>query len=96
MRGDDKSGGDQVSFLQYRSDHVLRHQRGIRIDHFDLHKPLGMRMVGKCILHLGSSDNSFAAVMILAIPNLEALADTLRERSLRARTRRKVTTFVQP
>ena len=66
-----------------------------RIDHFDLHKPLGMRLVGQCILHLRSSDTSFPAVMILGISNLEALADTLRECSLRERARRKVTTFVQ-
>ncbi|WP_296449219.1 PH domain-containing protein [Rhodoferax sp. UBA5149] len=66
-----------------------------RIDHFDLHKPLGMRLVGQCALHLRSSDTSFPTVMILGIPNLEALADTLRECSLRERTRRRVTTFVQ-
>jgi uncharacterized membrane protein YdbT with pleckstrin-like domain len=50
-----------------------------RIDHFDLHKPLGMRMVGQCLLHLRSSDPSFQTVVILGIPNLESLADTLRE-----------------
>ena len=66
-----------------------------RIDHFDLHKPLGMRLAGHCLLHLRSSDASFPVVMILGIPNLEALADTLRECSLRERTRRKVTTFVE-
>jgi len=66
-----------------------------RIDHFDLHKPLGMRLVGQCVLHLRSSDTSFPTVMILGIPNLEALAETLRECSLRERTRRRVTTFVQ-
>ena len=66
-----------------------------RIDHFDLHKPLGMRLAGHCLLHLRSSDTSFPVVMILGIPNLEALADTLRECSLRERTRRKVTTFVE-
>jgi len=66
-----------------------------RIDHFDLHKPLGMRLVGQCLLHLRSSDTSVPTVMILAIPNLESLADTLRECSLRERTRRRVTTFVQ-
>jgi len=66
-----------------------------RIDHFDLHKPLGMRLVGQCLLHLRSSDTSFPTVMILGIPNLESLADTLRECSLRERTRRRVTTFVQ-
>ena len=66
-----------------------------RVDHFDLHKPLGMRLAGQCILHLRSSDTSFPTVMILGIPNLESLADTLRECSLRERTRRRVTTFVQ-
>ena len=65
-----------------------------RIDHFDLHKPLGMRLVGHCLLHLRSSDASFETVIIYAIPGLEALADTLRECSLRERTRRRVTTFV--
>ena len=66
-----------------------------RIDHFDLHKPFGMRLVGHCLLHLRSSDTSFPSVMISGIPGLEALADTLRECSLRERTRRRVTTFVQ-
>ncbi len=66
-----------------------------RIDHFDLHKPLGMRLVGHCLLHLRSSDTSLAAVMLYGIPNLEQLADTLRECSLRERTRRRLTTLVQ-
>jgi membrane protein YdbS with pleckstrin-like domain len=66
-----------------------------RIDHFDLHKPLGMRLAGHCMLHLRSSDTNFPTVIVLGIPNLESLADTLRECSLRERTRRRVTTFVQ-
>ena len=65
-----------------------------RIDHFDLFKPLGMRLLGQCRVHLRSSDAGFPSVDILGIPGLEALADTLRECSLRERTRRKVTTFV--
>jgi len=51
-----------------------------RIDHFDLHKPLGMRLAGYCLLHLRSSDASFETVILYGIPNLEQLADTLRER----------------
>src|SRR5262245_17960418 len=43
-----------------------------RIDHFDLHKPLGMRLVGHCLLHLRSSDPSFPSAMISGIPNLES------------------------
>ena len=66
-----------------------------RIDHFDLHKPLGMRLVGHCLLHLRSSDASFATVIIYGIADLEKLADSLRECSLRERSRRRVTTFVQ-
>ena len=66
-----------------------------RIDHFDLHKPLGMRLAGYCLLHLRSSDASFETVILYGIPGLEQLADTLRECSLRERTRRRVTTFVQ-
>jgi hypothetical protein len=66
-----------------------------RIDHFDLHKPLGMRLAGYCVLHLRSSDASFDTVMLYGIPNLEPLADTLRECSLRERSRRRVTTLVQ-
>ncbi len=66
-----------------------------RIDHFDLHKPLGMRLAGYCLLHLRSSDASFETVILYGIPHLEQLADTMRECSLRERTRRRVTTFVQ-
>jgi hypothetical protein len=66
-----------------------------RIDHFDLHKPLGMRLMGHCLLHLRSSDESFQTVVLYGIPGLEGLADTLRECSLRERTRRKVTAFIQ-
>ncbi len=66
-----------------------------RIDHFDLHSPLGMRLAGYCLLHLSSSDASFATVILYGIPNLERLADTLREDALRERTRQRVTTYVQ-
>lgn len=66
-----------------------------RIDHFDLHKPLGMRLMGQCLLHLRSSDQSFATVVVYGIPDLEKLADSLRECSLRERSRRRVTTLVQ-
>lgn len=66
-----------------------------RIDDFDLHKPLGMRLVGHCVLQLRSSDASSAAVLLYGIKDLEKLADTLRECSLRERGRRRVTTLVQ-
>lgn len=66
-----------------------------RIDHFDIHKPLGMRLAGHCVLHLRSSDTNFDTVLIYGVADLEKLADTLRECSLRERTRRRVTTLVQ-
>lgn len=61
-----------------------------RVDHFDLLKPLGMRLLGQCRVHLRSSDPDMAAVDLYGIPDLEALADTLRECSLRERARRRV------
>lgn len=66
-----------------------------RIDHFDVHKPLGMRLAGYCVLRLRSSDDSMETVLIYGIRNLEQLADALRECSLRERARRRVTTLVQ-
>lgn len=64
------------------------------IEHFDVHKPLGMRLVGHCQLHLRSADESAVSVLLYGIPGLEALTDTLRECSLRERKRRGVTTWV--
>jgi hypothetical protein len=66
-----------------------------RIDHFELHKPLGMRLAGYCLLHLRSSDANFQTVILYGIRDLEKLADMLRECSLRERTRRRVTALVQ-
>ncbi len=66
-----------------------------RIDHFDLLKPIGMRLLGHCHLQLRSTDTNFSTVTILAIPDLESLAEKLRECSLKERTRRRVTTLVQ-
>jgi hypothetical protein len=45
--------------------------------------------------HLRSSDPSFPSAILLGIPDLEPLADLLRDCSLRERTRRRVFTFVQ-
>src|SRR6185369_16375541 len=66
-----------------------------RIDDFDIHRPFGMRVLGYSMLHLRSSDPDLPTVIIEGISNLEALADQLREYSLRERTRRKITTFVK-
>ncbi len=66
------------------------------IEHFDVHKPLGMRLAGYCRLQLRSSDVNYQTVTIYGVQNLEALADTLRECSLRERSRRRVTSIIQP
>ena len=66
-----------------------------RIDHFEFLKPIGMRMLGYAELHLFSSDAEFDKFYVYGVPNLEALAETLRECQLRERTRRGLTTFVK-
>jgi uncharacterized membrane protein YdbT with pleckstrin-like domain len=66
------------------------------IEHFDLVKPLGMRLVGHCILRLRSSDVTYPAVSLYGIKDLEQLADNLRECALRERTRRRITSIIQP
>jgi len=66
-----------------------------RIDHFELRKPLGSRLLGQAWLHLYSSDAELENFTIYGVPHLEALADELRECQLRERTRRGATTFVR-
>ena len=66
-----------------------------RIDHFELRKPLGMRLLGQCRLHLFSSDAEFANFSIYGVPSLETIAEKLRECQLGERTRRHLTTFIQ-
>jgi len=66
-----------------------------RIDHFELRKPLGMRLVGQGALKLFSSDAELERFNMYGVPNLEALADTLRTCQLRERSRRGLTTFVK-
>jgi membrane protein YdbS with pleckstrin-like domain len=66
-----------------------------RIDHFELRKPLSMRLLGQCRLHLFTSDAEMENFVIYGIPGLEGLADTLRECQLHERTRRGMTTFLK-
>jgi membrane protein YdbS with pleckstrin-like domain len=66
-----------------------------RIDHFELRKPLGMRLLGYSRLHLFSSDAELSNFSVYAVPNLESLSETLRECQLRERARRGLTTFVK-
>ena len=66
------------------------------IEDFDLHKPIGMRLVGHCVLELSSSNTGFQKVALYGVPDLEKMADTLRECSLRERSRRRVTSIIHP
>jgi uncharacterized membrane protein YdbT with pleckstrin-like domain len=66
-----------------------------RIDHFELRKPLGMRLLGQASLRLFTSDAELDRFHIYGVPNLESLADELRSCQLRERTRRGLTTFVK-
>jgi membrane protein YdbS with pleckstrin-like domain len=66
-----------------------------RIDHFEFLKPIGMRLLGYSELHLFSSDAEFENFYVYGVPNLEAIAEQLRECQLRERTRRGLTTFVK-
>jgi uncharacterized membrane protein YdbT with pleckstrin-like domain len=65
-----------------------------RLDDFDIHRPLGMRLVGQAALHLRSSDPDMADASLYGVPGLVGIADQLRECAMRERTRRRVTTFV--
>jgi membrane protein YdbS with pleckstrin-like domain len=66
-----------------------------RIDHFELLKPLGMRLVGLGRLRLFSSDRELEEFSVYGVPGLETLAEELRECQLRERQRRGLTTFVK-
>ncbi len=66
-----------------------------RVDHFELRKPLGMRIMGFAALHLFSSDAEFQTFYIYGVHNLEAISEELRNCQLRERKRRGLTTFVK-
>jgi uncharacterized membrane protein YdbT with pleckstrin-like domain len=66
-----------------------------RIDHFEIDKPFGMRLMGHCALRIFTSDAELERFSIYGVPELESLANTLRECQLRERTRRGLTTFVK-
>ena len=90
-----KSKGNGLSvdeWLTYGTEESLEL---FRIDHFELRRPLGMRLLGKARLRLFSSDAEFEHFSLYGISGLESIADTLRNCQLRERTRRGLTTFVK-
>lgn len=66
-----------------------------RIDHFEIRKPLGMRLLNQCSLHLFSSDAELTNFSVYGVPRLEAIAEDLREYQLRERKRRGLATFLR-
>jgi len=66
-----------------------------RIDHFEVRRPLGKRVMGQASLHLFSSDAEFKNFHIYGVPNLASMADELRECQLRERKRRGLATIVR-
>ena len=66
-----------------------------RIDHFELRRPLGMRLLGQAGLHLFTTDAEISNFYIYGVPNLPSLAEELRTCQLRERTRRGLTTFLK-
>jgi membrane protein YdbS with pleckstrin-like domain len=66
-----------------------------RVDHFELLKPIGQRMLGQASLRIFSSDAEFESFQLYGIPHLEALAENLRTCQLRERQRRGLSTFVR-
>ena len=66
-----------------------------RVDDLSIDKPFLMRLAGYCRLTLRSSDRTFPTAVLTGIPDLETLADTLRDCALRERTRRRMTTIVE-
>ena len=66
-----------------------------RIDHFELRKPLGMRLVGYASMHLFSSDAELEKFSIYGVPQMESLMETIRDCQLRERARRGLTTFIR-
>jgi hypothetical protein len=66
-----------------------------RIDDISLEQPLGMRLLGHALLYLRSTDRSTPEIRLYGVPGLEALAEKLRECSLRERERRGVRVWTQ-
>ncbi|MGD0445116.1 MAG: PH domain-containing protein [Edaphobacter sp.] len=66
-----------------------------RIDHFELRKPLDMRLLRQARLHIFTSDAELPNFSIYGVPKMEPLAENLRECQLQQRTLRGATTFIK-
>jgi hypothetical protein len=73
---------------------ILSKSRGnlelFRVDDYEIRRPLGMRLVRHSELRLRSTDRNVEDLTIKGLPDLEQLAEELRECGLRERERRGV------
>jgi uncharacterized membrane protein YdbT with pleckstrin-like domain len=61
-----------------------------RVDDYEILRPLGMRMVGHAELRLRSSDRNAEVLSMKGIPDVQRIAEELRQCVLRERERRNV------
>jgi membrane protein YdbS with pleckstrin-like domain len=66
-----------------------------RIDHLELRRPLGMRLLGQARLHMFTSDSELSNFSIYGVPTLEPLGEQLRECQLQQRTMRGAVTVIK-
>jgi membrane protein YdbS with pleckstrin-like domain len=66
-----------------------------RVDHVGVVKPIGMRLVGHGYVALETSDSSERHVDLYGLRDFEALAEKIRECSLRERERRGIRVMAQ-
>lgn len=61
-----------------------------RIDDYEILRPLGMRIVGHAELRLKSSDRNAGTLYIKGIPDIERIAEELRQCVIRERQRQNI------
>jgi uncharacterized membrane protein YdbT with pleckstrin-like domain len=66
-----------------------------RIDHVAVQKPFGMRLLGHGCVNLATSDRNESHVVLYGLPGFEALAEKIRDSSLKERERRGIRAMAQ-
>jgi uncharacterized membrane protein YdbT with pleckstrin-like domain len=66
-----------------------------RIDHVAVEKPIGMRLLGHGCVRLETTDHNERHIVLYGLPGFEALAEKIREFSLKERERRGIRAMTQ-
>jgi uncharacterized membrane protein YdbT with pleckstrin-like domain len=66
-----------------------------RVDHLSVERPLGMRLLGHGYIEVATSDRNEPTVLLYGLPGFEALAEQIRECSLKERERRGIRAMAQ-